>query len=933
MVSCGPRVCGSPETTRLSGEVLEYLVLGLVAVGLYTGGLVLGVIAFLRSQRYRKALVEQQARIDALEAALAGYGPLPELPPGYQPIQLAPPNPVAATQAPAQPAAAAPSAIDATRPPPIEPIFPVPGAPAPRRAVVATTPAEPPKPVDITGWLTWGAGAGIALAIIAFLNNAYNQGYFNQASQLLLGYVIAACLIGGSEVLRRRAKTHPPQDLQARHTPKILAAVGLVCAYGITYVGFTRLALLPPPAAIGLMGALSLAAFALSLWHGRLTAWLGILGGFGAPALIGSADTPATALFAYLFAICAGAFALSRHKRWYGVGFAAAFAAVGWAAWWTYGWLSPSGVSATSGYLVAVIILGLAFAWDGARTAERVPLPRTTPMWIGTVAIVLAAAALVGLFVASRGFGAPAALALIGATALVASAAALRPGFAGAPLLVGGFAVAALALWPEIDTSSSARTYATFAGALGLAASVGGWTMMARNPAPGAGALLAAIIPAIALFVAHARLGDAIGQPLGWGLAALALAAFNAVALDRIAHAVGGATKAPLATGAFALAAAACAVMAGFFALDQVRLAAGVAVLIISLGWLDKRLNLPPTRIAAMFVAAATVALLSPIALIYAPPIETTPIINTLAPTFIMAIASVWIGARLFATGPAGYLGGVTVTLRATLIALFACFAWAEIRHLLNGGVIAAPYTSLWEAGAHSCAMLAVALFAAWRFGAQDRPLLHWTERLAFFGAIAHMAIAALALLAPWWGSRPADIVGPPLFNNLLAAYAAPAALFAAYALLKSRMHAPLTAQVAGALAIVSAVAWLVLTVRHGFHPQGLARAGVLPFEHAAITLVIAIAAALVLALSWRLRAPKLRYASAALAVFAFGKSMIVDAQQIHGLVQYAVYALLAAAGVGIFIGFQRYVFPQQRGGAAHAAGSSADATLLPPRP
>lgn len=896
--------------------MLEYLVLGLVAVGLYTGGLALGVIAFLRSQRYRKALVEQQRRIDALEAALAGYGPLPELPAelpaGHQVAQHAP--------------------ADAPRLPPIEPIFPVPGAP-PRRAVAATSTAEPPKPIDITGWLTWGAGAGIALAIIAFLNNAYNQGFFNQASQLLLGYVIAACLVGGSEVLRRRAKTHPPQDLQARHTPKILAAAGLVCAYGITYVGFMRLALLPPPAAIGLMGVLSLAAFALSLWHGRLTAWLGILGGFGAPALVGSADTPATALCAYLFAICAGAFALSRHKRWHGIGWAAALAAVGWSVWWSFSWLSPSGVAATSGYLVAIAILGAAYAWESAREVWRVQQPAAQTMWIGAFAIAAAAAALLYLFIAARGFAAPAAFGLIALVALLAGASALRPGLGALPLVAGGFAVAALALWPTIDTSGAARTYTSYAGALGLAASVGGWLMMARNPGPAAGALLAAFAPAAVLFVAHARLGDAIGQPLGWGLAALALAAFNAVALDRIAQAVGGAAKAPVATGAFALAAAACAVMAGVFALDQVRLAAGVALLIISLAWLDKRLNLPPTRLVAMFVAAATVALLSPLALLNAPPIETTPIINTLAPTFIMAIASVWIGARLFATGPAGYLAPVTVTLRATLIALLACFVWAEIRHLSNAGVLAAPYASLWEAGAHTCALLGVASFAAWRFGAQDRPLLHWTERLAFGGAVLHMAIAALALLAPWWGIQPASVEGPTLFNNLLVAYAAPAALFAGYAFLKRRAGASLTAQIAGAAAIVSVVAWSLLALRHGFHGAAMSQAVSSGFEQPAYSLALAVTAAIILALAWRLNAPTLRYAAAGLAIATFAKALVVDTQQIEGMVQYAVYALLVAAAAGVFIGFQRYVFAAPGSSERRPAGSSADATLLPPRP
>jgi uncharacterized membrane protein len=794
-------------------------------------------------------------------------------------------------------------------------------APAPEAAANDSTQQQP--------WLLWSLAGAIGIAIIAFLNNAYAQGYFNQASQLLLGYVIAACLVGGSEVLRRRARVQPPTDPQGRHMPKILAAAGLVCAYGITFVGYARLTLLPPPAAIGLMGALALAAFALSLWHGRLTAWLGVLAGFAAPALIGSSETPATALFAYLFAICAGAFALARHKHWHGVGLAAAAAAIGWGAWWTFAWFSPSGVPAAAGYLVSIVVLGAAYAWDDA--ADPRIAPHTRAGGIGAAAIIGACATLVYLFASARGFGAPALAALIAATALLSFAAAWRPGFSAAPLVAGALTAVGLALWPEIDTSGAARTFAGFAGGLGLAASVGGWTMMARNPAPGAGALVAAVLPATALFIAHAQLGRAIDEPLGWGLATLALAAFNGVALDRIAHAVGGASKAPLATGAFALAAAACAVMAGVYALDQVRLAAGVAVLIISLAWLDKRLSLPAARVAAIAVAGVTVALLSPFALAFAP-VEPTPVVNSLAPTFIIAIASVWMAARMFATGPAGYLGRVTIAMRIALVALVLCFLWAEIRHLFNAGVLAAPYASLWEYGAHASIALLIAAALCWQFGAQSRPLLHWTERLLFAGALAHLLIAGLALLAPWWGRTPAPVIGPPLFNSLLVAYALPALLFAGYAALKTRAHRALSAQLAGAAAIVSAVSWAVLSVRHALHSASPTASVVGPFEHAAYTLVLALAALLVLGVAYQRRAPSLRYASAALAAAAFMKALVIDAPHIEGMVRYAAYALLAAAAAATFIAFQRYVFPRATP-AESGAGSSGDATLLPPRP
>lgn len=931
----------------------EFLVIGLVGLAIYTGGLALGVMAFLRLERYRKALIEQQQRIDQLEAALAGRGgvfvPAPSLPSSSaavaQPTRIEPPIPQPAPAPQHEVAALATAKPSVVHPPkkPIEPLFPVPGmkpvrpaptlhAPAPTDTAEATeTDAAAATPIDRSTWIFWGVGAAVALGIIVFLNHASAQGFFNQASQLLLGYVIAAGLLGGSEALRRRAITHPPTDIQARHTPKILAAAGLVCAYGITYVGFLRLALLPPPAAIGLMGAITLATFALSLWHGRLTAWLGVAMGFAAPALIGSHDTPAAALFAFLFAIAGGAFALSHHKRWYGVGWAAAAAAIGWAVWWSFEWFTPTGVSAASGYLVAITVLGVAFGWDAARDARA--LPHSQAGWISAAIIAGAGAALVYLFAFSHGFGAPAAFALIVSTALLCAAAAWRAGFAPLPLIVGVLTVAAFMLWPEIDTSSAARNFAAFAGGLGFVASVGGWTMMARNPSPGAGALVAATLPALALFIAYTRLGQAIDQPLGWGLAALSLAAFNAVALDRIAHAVGGASKAPLATGAFAIAAAACAVMAGVYALDQVRLAAGVALLIISLAWLDKRLNLPAARLAAIGVAIATVALLSPLALLRAP-VEPAPLLNTLAPTFIMAIACVWLGARLFATGPAGYLGRVTVALRIALIALALCFLWAEIRHLLNAGVMAAPYSSLWELGAHSAAAITIAGGLAWRFGAEPRPVFHWTERVLIIGAAANTLLAGLVLLAPWWGMTPANVVGPPILNNLLVGYALPAALFGGYAVFKGRARPTLLSQIASACAVIASVSWALLAVRHAFHPAAPAQAAVLPFEHAAYSLVFAVASAIVLAIAYFRNAPSLRYAAAALAAAAFGKALVVDAMQIDGLVKYAVYALLAAGAAAAFIGFQRYVFPRAPIPPHEPdTGSSRDATLLPPRP
>ena len=799
------------------------------------------------------------------------------------------------------------------------------------------TPAATPFAVDMM-MVLWAAGAVIAVAIIALLVYANTQGKFGEVSQLLLGYIIGAGMIGAAEAMRRRNLVEPPADWQARHTPAILAAAGLFCAYAITYVGLERLLLLPPAAAIGLMGACALGGFGLSLRHGRALAWEALAMGFAAPALVGVIGASATAFFAYLFAITAAAFALTKHRSWRLFGWAAALGALAWAGVWVLVFMLPSGVSAAAGYLMALSVLGVAFAWEHAQEpvafSRRLTLPWPLPAWVGVAMVAAASTLLVALSIKATGAGGAAVAALVALTALLAIVAAFREGFAPAPLFGATAALVAIAAWPPILFAYDARAFAGVAGAFGFAASIGGWVMMARNRAPGPGAILAALGPTAVLLIVYLRLGAAINMPVMWGGAALVLAAFNSFALDRISSAAGGASKASGATTAFAAAAAACAVMAGAFALDHVRLAAGIAVLLIPLGWLDRRLNIPALRFTGAGVGAITVALLSPIALMRAP-VEPAPLVNSLAPTFLVAMISMWAGARLFAMGPAGYLARVTIFLRIALIALAIGFGWAEIRHLANDGVLNAPYTALWEVGAHSAFLLIVACMIAWRYGRLERPLLQWTEMIAFVVAVSHTAVAGLALLAPWWGATPASVRGPPLANEIAAAYLAPAALFALYGVLRAQIAPSLRAPAATAATIVCGLAWTLLETRHLFHPTLMPIATIVPLEHGAYSAGLIAASALILAFALRLGATSgglvLRLVAAMLTAIGFLKALALDVGLIEGPVRYAAYALVAAAAVAALLGYHRYVFPRPPGVTNDPRAS--DANLLPPRP
>lgn len=799
----------------------------------------------------------------------------------------------------------------------------------------------------------WAGGAAIAVGVIAALFVGYRNGYFNEISQLLLGYLMAGAMIAGAEALRRRNMQDPPTDWQSRHTPKILAAAGAACAWSMSYVGLTRLTLpldvamqlsrlsmLSPGEALGLMGAAALGALALSLWHGRLLGWLGLAMGFAAPALVDAVTAAAPAFFAYLFAIAAAAFALARHRDWQALAAAATVLALGWGAAWSALFLLPSGMLAAAAYGVGLTALGVSYAWDHVAApidpakAARLQLPWSAPAWVGAATAIGAVALLLAIAVRAEGAGGPAVNGLVIAVALLAAAAAFREGLAPAPLAAGAAALVALALWPAIGTADAARQFAGCAGALGLAASVGGWLMMGRNATPAAGAMLAALVPTTTLLVAYLRLSEVIQSPFGWGGVALVLAAFNAFALDAVSRAVGGAAKAPGATAAFAAAAAASAVMAGAFAFDNIRMAAGVALLLAPLAWLDRRLDIPALRYAGAAFAAVTVALLSPIALMRAE-IDPRPIVNIIAPTFLVAILSVWFGARLFALGPSGYNGRVTILVRIALVVLVLSFGFAEIRHLANAGDMNARYASLFEMGGHTLFLLAVAAGLAWRFGEADRPLLHWTEMFAFVAATAHVAIAGLGIVAPWWGTEPAPAPGAPVFNALLIAYALPAALFALYAWLRARIEpSSLRVYIASGAAVVCGLVWLLLEVRRAFHPYAMAIGPVGGAEHACLTLALLVASALLILAAMPIgRGPgamALRVAAAVLTATAVLKALAIDIGFLEGAARYGAYALVAAAGVGALIGYHRYVLLRP---AAATDTRASDATLLPPRP
>jgi len=100
-----------------------------------------------------------------------------------------------------------------------------------------------------------------------------------------------------------------------------LVAAGIVTLYGTVYASTNLHELLPESVGLGFMLLLTLASIFLSLWHGRLVAILGLIGGMLTPALVGYEQLSATQLLGYVIVLQVGMTLLHHKMNWPGLKF------------------------------------------------------------------------------------------------------------------------------------------------------------------------------------------------------------------------------------------------------------------------------------------------------------------------------------------------------------------------------------------------------------------------------------------------------------------------------------------------------------------------------------------------------------------------------------------------------------------------------------
>jgi hypothetical protein len=467
--------------------------------------------------------------------------------------------------------------------------------------------------------------------------------------------------------------------------------------------------------------------------------------------------------------------------------------------------------------------------------------------------------------------------------------------------------------WP----TQQAPLIAASAALLSLSLAVGGWLGVARAQDPAPGALLAAFGPLTAMSAAYIRVGP-IGGAEEWAAAAGVLAGLNLLGFMRI-RSLGRAAAAATIFLVGTVSAAAVAIV--FIAPAWISLAA-LGLLCLALATIDRRLNRRELRFSTAIVAAAGLAMaIAGLQSSEAPP-WTAGWLEPKAVASLLAAGLFYASSILLSRGEARLYSRPTQILSVCAAAAVAVAAIAQMR----GGESQAALFTLDEIGVYALIALGVAAGFSVRFGPKPRAHMFTIELFSLACALLLTLGLNGVILNPWWGLQPAVVRGPPVLNELMVAYAAPALAFVLYGWLRAQHGLLLRANAVAAVGLALAPFWLSMELRRFFHPDSMAVGPVMPAEGFAMTLIWLVFAA---GLVWfgRLRDLRiLRATGYGIALAALAKSAVFDVAALdNGTLRIVAFVGVAAGAVGLLVlSNRRRLF--------NAASMRLDPNLLPPQ-
>ncbi|MGN6497706.1 MAG: DUF2339 domain-containing protein [Tsuneonella sp.] len=171
----------------------------------------------------------------------------------------------------------------------------------------------------------WAGGVALAAAGFFLVRWSIEAGLLTVSVRVILGFVFGAALIAAAEfAYRLEQRLADPRVRQA------LAGAGLATLYASFYLAGSFYGLIGSALAFAGLAAVTAAAMALSFRFGLPSAVLGLVGGFAAPALVGSEEANLPLLTLYLALVAAGLTLTGRRQNRAWLGIASLAGGLGW---------------------------------------------------------------------------------------------------------------------------------------------------------------------------------------------------------------------------------------------------------------------------------------------------------------------------------------------------------------------------------------------------------------------------------------------------------------------------------------------------------------------------------------------------------------------------------------------------------------------------
>ena len=225
----------------------------------------------------------------------------------------------------------------------------------------------------------WIGGIALILAGFFLVRYSVEQGLLGPAVRSVMAAVLGLVLLVGSEAARRI-----PRFAEDPRVGQALAGAGIASLYGTLYMAGQLYGLISPTAAFLLMAAVTAVALFLSLRHGAPTAIMGLVGGFTAPFMAAPSNS-LVPLLLYLGLLIAGLFAVSIHRGWRWL----AYAATGGGTLWTLGIMAANLTGIGHSLGVFIVVLAMAATLLFPRSGVTDSRLRLLPMVFGLVQLAL----------------------------------------------------------------------------------------------------------------------------------------------------------------------------------------------------------------------------------------------------------------------------------------------------------------------------------------------------------------------------------------------------------------------------------------------------------------------------------------------------------------------------------------------------------------